>query len=804
MNKTIEYHADPGDYAWSISVMTDDGGRPPLTSQRCSAALTTFLKNPSLVAVATEAGSHPTGLESLRAQPWLWAGGGLGNPDECPLQTCLAGAGGLHHYTLTFAAVCVVPECSAHDVGAPDFLATLRRASQVVVSEDQDDDVAHEYVTSLTRMHAVNKFLGTGWTCGEFVVPWRSWPLGIPYLVLVGLFIVTVLYGTHGRRPPRRKTITTTAQSTTTPNTSTTTTATTSPESSCQEEQALLEYGNVDERQDDDDGDGNNGEEATKAERPTITPATSASTLSFCWKTISRSSSNSSFPSIEGYGVSTTAANNGNHASESSSFWAAFDARQHLRKLVQPPSPETVALDGLRVGSMLWIMLGHVMAIISSTGAGYANPQAFLPPDGLTNTVLGQLLFSSRLAVDTFLVISGFLTVHVLVHRLPLVRRQEDAPSPLRRYVRHFPGLLVARVVRILPLYAMCLMFYTQLAPQLGGGPFWYQWLALLKPCHDYGWTNLLFINNFWPPDESITNTCFYHSWYLAVDMQLFLAGALLVFWYQARPRGARLGTVALWTASVVIAAVLAALRRWSVNTFDGAAVARYDTEAYAKPHIRAVAYLTGMYVAMILPRQRLQQRSPWRPRHHVIMLATLAVMVSIAFATALGAYARRPCGNEEWPQKDHCGSTWTPLMTWFYTSASRVVWCLCVGIIMHLCLGRSAEGNPVASILAWRCWTPLSHLTFGAYLIHPVVIFIWQLGARQKENFRLETFGMDYISVGVVSYVAALVAALTVEFPCAALWKQWTTKTAPRSHKGADEHPTQQHRVQVVYGSIS
>ena len=720
--------------------------------------------------------------------------------DECPLQTCVAGSVGHYNNRLVFASLCVIPECSAHDVAAPDFPAAVQRASRAAAKSDPT--LAKYYADAVQRMHQVNKYLDTGWTCGEFVVPWRPWPLGVPFLILVAFFLASVLYASQ---LSSRKT-----------STSCPTSRQEETQKSC-EKKALLKYSSTTFDQDEDDEE----KKSETTSSPTITPSTSASTLSLCWRSLSPSSSSSSFPTSENNTASSTSSSPWNFIDSSSSsppttFWSAFDARSHLRKLVQPPPPETAILDGLRVGSMLWIMLGHVMAIISSSGAGYANPQAFLPPHGLTNTVLGQLLFSSRLAVDTFLVISGFLTVHVLVQKLP--QCQPDcptsvaSPSPLRRYLVNLPQLLLARVVRIMPLYAMCLLFYTQVAPQLGGGPFWYQWLALLKPCHDYGWTNLLFINNFWPLDQPITNTCFYHSWYLAVDMQLFLAGSFLVFWYQARRSSATAGTALLWLGSVVITAILAAIRRWSVNTFDGAAVARYDMEAYANPCIRAVAYLTGMYLAMILPREKLRQRSPWRPFHHAIIILTVGIMVFITFATALGAYARRPCRYQDWPQKDECGSTWSFTTTWIYTSASRAVWCLCVGILIYLCLGRPAQGNPVASILSWQCWTPLSHLTFGAYLIHPVVIFIWQMGDRSKETFRLESFGMDYISVGVVSYVAALVAALTVEFPCAALWKQWTAtrsrvNTANKHQTSStrrSDSPEDQQQLQVVYGSVS
>jgi peptidoglycan/LPS O-acetylase OafA/YrhL len=91
--------------------------------------------------------------------------------------------------------------------------------------------------------------------------------------------------------------------------------------------------------------------------------------------------------------------------------------------------------------------------------------------------------------------------------------------------------------------------------------------------------------------------------------------------------------------------------------------------------------------------------------------------------------------------------------------------------------VGVSRGGNLVSSILSWKCWTPLSQLSFGAHLIHSIVIFVWQLADREKQVFRLLTFGTDYLSVCVVGYVAALAAALLVEFPCAALWKDFVVE---------------------------
>ena len=112
-----------------------------------------------------------------------------------------------------------------------------------------------------------------------------------------------------------------------------------------------------------------------------------------------------------------------------------------------------------QVGSILWIISGHVMAIQSRSGPGYLNPRQFLPPTGITTTLMGQLLFSSRFAVDTFLCISGYLVVVVLRRRL----HHQPRPAEIC-YVLFF------RLVRILPLYCMCLGFWMFVAPHLGSG----------------------------------------------------------------------------------------------------------------------------------------------------------------------------------------------------------------------------------------------------------------------------------------------------------------------------------------------
>ena len=51
---------------------------------------------------------------------------------------------------------------------------------------------------------------------------------------------------------------------------------------------------------------------------------------------------------------------------------------------------------------------------------------------------------------------------------------------------------------RLIPAYMFVILFWTNIFPHMSSGPVWYV-NQLGNTCPSYWWTNLLFINNFWP-----------------------------------------------------------------------------------------------------------------------------------------------------------------------------------------------------------------------------------------------------------------------------------------------------------------
>lgn len=291
------------------------------------------------------------------------------------------------------------------------------------------------------------------------------------------------------------------------------------------------------------------------------------------------------------------------------------------------------------------------------------------------------------------------------------------------------------------------------------------------------------------------TSSCFYHSWYLAVDVQLFfLFAPWLILLFRKSASIARQVTFAFWLVSVFITAILAYKNQWSINTFDGISVALFDIEGYAKPHVRAQSYLFGMLVAMS-PQTR--RRSTSQDIFYIV--AAISMLALLSLITATGAYARRPCTFEESPLTADCGSLWPFYVTFLYTAFSRGLWSICIGAIMYLCFHR--RGHFVGKILSLRIFTSLAHLSFGAYLIHPIIIFLWQLGEREKTTFRTFTFLMDFVAISVFSFSVSAIAALTVEFPFNNFLRRYTAKQERDFPLDNELIPLTQ-SSSVVYGS--
>lgn len=121
--------------------------------------------------------------------------------------------------------------------------------------------------------------------------------------------------------------------------------------------------------------------------------------------------------------------------------------------------------------------------------------------------------------VDVFFAISGLLVA------VQFVKVTNGKPFAGKMF---WLGL-VNRYLRSLPVYLVVLLHSVSVYDLLES-PSAYRIVATPRTmCRAKWWINLLFINNYYQPEEQ----CLIQTWYLAADFQLFIVGfgSLMVLW---------------------------------------------------------------------------------------------------------------------------------------------------------------------------------------------------------------------------------------------------------------------------------
>ena len=109
------------------------------------------------------------------------------------------------------------------------------------------------------------------------------------------------------------------------------------------------------------------------------------------------------------------------------------------------------------------------------------------------------------------------------------------------------------------------------------------------------------------------------------------------------------------------------------------------------------------------------------------------------------------------------------------YLSLSRPAWTCGVALLVFMCM--RGDGGVVNTILSWRPWDAMAKLTYGAYLIHPILIRVVLYNRMDLIDFSLQFFIVHFVFFLVASYAIAFVMFTLVETPFAGILGALTGK---------------------------
>ena len=427
-------------------------------------------------------------------------------------------------------------------------------------------------------------------------------------------------------------------------------------------------------------------------------------------------------------------------------FIEAFSVFKNIPTILstkQPPSAIT-SLNGLRVISMFWVILGHThLWVLYSTGV-----DNILELKNVLSRFSFQAVGNAYFAVDSFFFLSGLLVAYLTLRQMA-------------RKKGRFPFLIyyVHRYLRLTPAYAFVIFFFWLMSMHLADGPSYFQITGAdsfqYKACAKYWWTNLLYISNLYP--WKLRDECIAWSWYLANDMQFFtITPLILIPMYHLLPLGLILISGFLFV-SFLITAALTRVFDLQANTF---AMAAYDYTTnvtvtaqdvlYTKPWHRISPYLVGLVLGYLLYRNA---QIPFkRAVNLIIYLIMWLIAAGILMSCLYGLYLT-------W--HGHTPSLFENII---YNTFSRFAWGVSLALIVFAC--HNGYGWVINSFLSMKFWIPLSRLSYNAYLFHPLVVSAVIGSARKSIHYYDINMAAFAIANVVLSYGAAALVAVLVEFP--------------------------------------
>nr|XP_046473828.1 nose resistant to fluoxetine protein 6-like isoform X3 [Neodiprion pinetum] len=304
------------------------------------------------------------------------------------------------------------------------------------------------------------------------------------------------------------------------------------------------------------------------------------------------------------------------------------------------------------------------------------------------------------------------------------------------------------------PSFVVVMLFVSFFINRFGNGPLWKIWIGdHVEICKKNWWFNILYIQNFLNPDV----TCLPHTWYLAVNMQLFWLSPIVIYpLYRWPKHGIRiLGFVLL--ASIFIPPVVLGINGYTNRIFTmhvdlGIIVFGDLVNFYIATYNRASAYFLGMFLGydVATKKRQLTKVNVW-----INWIATSVLLLFCMCATHFN-YNNAFAYNR--------------VLEVVVALTLRSCWSIAIAWIIYAC--THGYGGPVNSFLSMPFFRPLSRLSFSTYLVHMLIQCMRSAAARTPVVFSNSLIIHEYLIDLVLSIVAAFVFTSFFESPLVVLEK--------------------------------
>ncbi|XP_026315714.1 O-acyltransferase like protein-like [Hyposmocoma kahamanoa] len=439
----------------------------------------------------------------------------------------------------------------------------------------------------------------------------------------------------------------------------------------------------------------------------------------------------------------------------------SFSAYTNSRRLItfKPVRGTLECVDGIRAITMAWIVIGHSFGVF--------------PP--LINNIdyfrwimsFGSIwLTTAYMAVDTFFMLSGLMVVYTTVGKFSSMK-----------LLKKLHLFYLNRLVRLYPLLATTVLLQASVVFYMYDGAMWTLVGFVTEECRTNWWLTLLYVQNFFQP------ICVSHSWYLAIDMQLYVLSPLVLVWVLSGKKKRA------WSALIV--ALLVSLTASSiynfVNNFPGSTIQailevneRYGRYYYFNTLTRCSPFFVGMCFGYLIHFWREKRIRLTRILNYILWIVNLTILW-------LAFYVSTPMKRDDYDNQT---------LDNIANSFMRPAWALGLGWIIIAC--AEGYGGPINWFLSLQIWKLPSRLSYALYLLHAPIQIIIVGAASQHVYFTVSNFFYIFCSQSVIIFIVSFVITILVDSPCSTLFKEFLQSGLKKSESDqqGDERATKNQPV--------
>ncbi|CAH0560084.1 unnamed protein product [Brassicogethes aeneus] len=349
-------------------------------------------------------------------------------------------------------------------------------------------------------------------------------------------------------------------------------------------------------------------------------------------------------------------------------------------------------LNGIRVLCMFWIIGGHLLRYF--LGLPLTNIAEF---DFEWHDII---LLAGEMAVDTFFNISGFLVVY-----LYLTKKNKLNISFVQMYIH--------RYLRLTPSLAMVIFLYFNIS-KFGSGPIWGYTKKLEDECVKNWWFNLIYVQNYFREQN-----CVLYTWYLAVDMHMFLLSPIIL-----------IGLIK-YHKTTLFGLGMAVL---SSSLYSGWLTHQLPPMTYLKDedlftffiptHFRGVSWIIGAIFGYVMYRRKNEKLKLSQTLVNFLWILSCGGLIAIIF------YHKYLANIVKYNIKN--------VHNIIANSCIRPIWSILQCVVIWLCI--EGKGGFVNRFLSAPCFSVLVKVNYSMYLVHIPIITIFYLQIRSPQTYTFMT----------------------------------------------------------------